>query len=593
MAPKVRDDSGSKRSAIILPTPSPPKVFRSLKNLKMSCSFMGNNCTCCNFLGGNHSIKNCQVFFLGDTFFPAMIGGAGECAPNIRVEQGDFNQLRDVLLAQKANGFSPKAGSFAMVGLLAHLLRVGAENYLAQLVDFSNWLNTHFNLRTFPILFPFQLGFTDVQLVIIRQFFTLWQGKHMGDFLGNHDSTFQFWVPLFDTLQTLKIDRKPLPVPPVTITSGSPRVIECIQDNWVGYTAGSSKRIPQQIESLFLLAVFSSLKLISSPSTPLKLPSDASLNIGFSRGAPNSLGVDKPTIFLFGTSILGRVSEPLTEITHNLGVNVVSSCKGGDFTVNWKGMKIPISSNKNDICVLHFMANNMFKHKGVHIVNNTFHLNLPTFLIDSDIDSLISETTIIIEKIKLNFMGKIKLICPFPRFLKPCCNDPRHALPPSPPFQDSISYTLALNQFLVKHPSLCRVANLEVIPFTSVFGNLLPSDFTSSDNVHLSHSTNKKFAAFLSTLAIRQPVRSTPFNQSKPSFYTWADTIMSCANQHTQVKSSPTAPTEPFVVATTLREMETDEIFEPELNLDSAMRALNMEVTLESIDNFHSAFTKA
>ena len=226
---------------------------------------MGNNCTCCNFLGGNHSIKNCQVFFLGDTFFPAMIGGAGDCAPNSRVEQGDFNQLRDVLLAQKAKGFSPKAGSFAMVGLLAHLIRVGAEIYLAQLDDFSKWLNTHFNLRTFPILFPFQQGFTDVQLVIIRQFFTLWQGKHMGDFLGNHDPTFQFWSPLFDTFQTLKVERKPLPVPPVTTTSGSPRVFECIQDNWVGYTVGSSKRIPQQIESLFLLSVFSSLRLISPP----------------------------------------------------------------------------------------------------------------------------------------------------------------------------------------------------------------------------------------------------------------------------------------------------------------------------------------
>ena len=66
------------------------------------------------------------------------------------------------------------------------------------------------------------------------------------------------------------------------------------------------------------------------------------------------------------------------------------------------------------------------------------------------------------------------------------------------PPHHSISYTLALNQFLAKHPSLCKVANLEVIPFTSIFGNPLPSDFTGSDNVHLSQSTNKKFAAFLS-----------------------------------------------------------------------------------------------
>ena len=68
---------------------------------------------------------------------------------------------------------------------------------------------------------------------------------------------------------------------------------------------------------------------------------------------------------------------------------------------------------------------------------------------------------------------------------------------------------------------------------------------------------------------------------------------MSCMNQHTLVKSRPTPSNEPYVVSTTPRDMETDQIFEPELNLDSAMQALNMEVTLESIDNFHSAFTKA
>ena len=68
---------------------------------------------------------------------------------------------------------------------------------------------------------------------------------------------------------------------------------------------------------------------------------------------------------------------------------------------------------------------------------------------------------------------------------------------------------------------------------------------------------------------------------------------MSCSNQHTLVKGSPTAPNEPYVVAVTPRDMETDQNDEPDLNLDSTMKALNMEVTVESLDYFHSAYNKA
>ena len=46
------------------------------------------------------------------------------------------------------------------------------------------------------------------------------------------------------------------------------------------------------------------------------------------------------------------------------------------------------------------------------------------------------------------------------------------------------------------------------------------------------------------------------------------------------------------LVAITPRDMESDQNFEPDLNLDSAMKALNMEVTVETLDNFHSAYTQ-
>ena len=91
----------------------------------------------------------------------------------------------------------------------------------------------------------------------------------------------------------------------------------------------SPPRIPLNIELQFLKEVFSLLRLDSSPCSPLKIPSHASLNFGLTRGAPNSSGMEIPTIFLVGTSILDRVADPLIEMTKKLDVNVVKCFRGG------------------------------------------------------------------------------------------------------------------------------------------------------------------------------------------------------------------------------------------------------------------------
>ena len=86
---------------------------------------------------------------------------------------------------------------------------------------------------------------------------------------------------------------------------------------------------------------------------------------------------------------------------------------------------------------------------------------------------------------------------------------------------------------------------------------------------------------------------STPFNQVMPSFYTWADTILSCSNQITLVKGSSGSMDESSATAKTPRDMETDQNEEEhEYNLDSAMNALCMDVTVDSLHNFFSAYMK-
>ena len=173
---------------------------------------------------------------------------------------------------------------------------------------------------------------------------------------------------------------------------------------------------------------------------------------GFHRGNTRDLDLPPPpisTIFLMGTSILGQVEDPLRKATQNAGINVVNSCKGGDFLVNFKNMDIPTRNNENDTLILHFLGNNIFNKKKFDLKNGIFHLELPGFFNDKDVESLISKVVTIISKIRLHFKEKIKLIGAFPCHLTPCCTLPSHSLKPSCLFSSPMHYFLYIDQYFL------------------------------------------------------------------------------------------------------------------------------------------------
>ena len=117
-----------------------------------------------------------------------------------------------------------------------------------------------------------------------------------------------------------------------------------------------------------------------------------------------------------GTSILGQVAEPLRKATQNAGINVVNSCKGGDFLVDFKNMGILTSHNEKDSFILHFLGNNIFNKKRFKFKNVFFSFEHPGFLNDKDVKSLISNIVTIISKVRLHFKGKVKLIGTFQKW---------------------------------------------------------------------------------------------------------------------------------------------------------------------------------
>jgi hypothetical protein len=458
-----------------------------------------------------------------------MIGSRGECIPTIRVGAGTFDQLREVLQAQARSGLgtAPKSAgpAYSLVCLLEHLCRVGAQEYWLQLDSFSTWVEKEFGWIVVPFLPPFPKGLDNSSLVSINQFLTILKGKFMGDFQGNFVNRFCMWRPLSKFMASLSIKKIDLSIPPVFLLSEGKekKILECNQSEWAGVDVCFDDRSPIEVESKFLPLMLNELSALPPPSSPLNIPSDVALLGGFHRGNTRDLDLPPPpvsTIFLMGTSILSQVADPLRKATQNAGINVVNSCKGGDFLVNFKNMDIPTSNNENDTLILHFLGNNILNKKKFDLKNGIFHLELPGFLNDKDVESLISKVVTIISKIRLHFKGKIKLIGAFPRHLTPCCSLPSHSLKPSCLFPSPMHYFLYIDQYFSLHP-LLRIENVEFICFTSILGPILPKDLLT-DQVHLSPAATNKYVSFLSQIQGRRVVIKPALPEDR-SFFSWVD----------------------------------------------------------------------
>ena len=282
--------------------------------------------------------------------------------------------------------------------------------------------------------------------------------------MGSTNVTFSMWKPFFDTCSQIQMEKKSLPVPPITIKIETKKLtIDGQRDVFLG-----SAKNCTLIESIFYPLLFKQLLLLSPPSSPFTIPSSDALQAGFSDGA-DTLSSAKPQLFLMGSSILRGCVGAITDSAKNSGFKVVNLCKGGDFL---KLISLPKSENKEDTIVLLFLGNNIFSKSNFFKAKGVWHMVNPQFLNDREINELLVGIENLYTKLRVGFKGKIKLFGPLPRFLSPCCTSPSHCIPISFPFTSTTDYILHLNKFLALHPS-SRFKNLKFIHPNSIFGHTL------------------------------------------------------------------------------------------------------------------------
>jgi len=514
-SPTLSSDPRSSKTAISLPSTKKFPFFDNLQNFSLSCSFFGNNCTACNLLNGNHSIAKQNVFILGDQFIPPTVGSQKECVPTIRISNPTFETLKESLRAQKKNGLSKNEGGVALVSILSYLINVGATEYLAKLGEFSEWVKVEMGWDVIPFVTPYPHGFPEHALITIQQFLSVIKAKYLGDFMGGVENKFSMWKPFSIACRELGMEKKILPVPPISFTKNNKTItIQCDSEVFLGSTKPNTL-----IESTFLPLLFNQLRCVSPPSSPLTIPSSDALLGGFS-GCTNTPPITKTKLVLLGTSILKNCVDKIKDSATNSGFDVIDLCKGGDFFNYIKGIKLPLSSNSNDTLVLLFLGNHIFSKSNHFKKDGVYHMENPKFLTDKQINNLIADTYNLISEIKLGFMGKIKLFGPLPRFSSNCCSTPHHLITPSFPFDNTREYILYLNKFMAFHP-LLRIDKVEFIPPTAIFGRTLPVPFTH-DLVHLTRGASNTLSSYLKTITIKRTTSLPLINcKDSESFYSW------------------------------------------------------------------------
>ena len=107
-------------------------------------------------------------------------------------------------------------------------------------------------------------------------------------------------------------------------------------------------------------------------------------------------------------------------------------------------MTLPESNDPDDTLILICLGNSIFKKKDFNFVNGVWHLDNPEFLNDFEIANLVDKTVDILNRIKINFKGKIKVIGPPPRHTKKCCMNKNHHFKFSRLFPSTLTYILYL-----------------------------------------------------------------------------------------------------------------------------------------------------
>ena len=226
--------------------------FGKLADRRLTSTFFGQDCYSCPTMGDTHGIHDRKIFVFGDQFLPWRLGEGINCVPVMRIENANFEQIKQALLAQQGNGFCPHEGSVFVVGLLFYVCRVGSSKFWADFTSFQGWVKANFQAKVWPIIPPFPREFPQESIAAIHNTVVGMQCRYEGDFHGNKDPDFCLWLPLdrlFNQLGVEKLDMKSEHFH----VKGAYSEIFAIgpKKGWVGFRTAFTQHIPQTIEQTF------------------------------------------------------------------------------------------------------------------------------------------------------------------------------------------------------------------------------------------------------------------------------------------------------------------------------------------------------
>ena len=494
--------------------PRPSVIIGDLPSTTaVTTSFYGGSCHSCYTDNLSHSInKTRQVFLLGDEFTPPLVGSRGHCFPVIRVHQGSFDQVKQVLLYHMRNKLRIQEGSIFVTLLMSHLMRVGAHQYLAEFKIFATWAKRLIpTLKVMPSIAPFNTGHDLVNLVSMSQLYHALQGENLGKGPVDSDPSYVLWRPLYLTGSGLAAAKIPVPAPPIFIESAK-HMLKCDPLFYGGFKDAWAEGIPHDIQLTFFCHLVETLcdaDLFDAHLTPSK----EDIVTGLSNSP-----LQGKKIFLAGSSILKAASQPLITLAKNKGVEVYTAFQSNDFLTYLRKLDKSLfkHANKDDICIVSFLGNLMLLKSSHKTADGAVHLDGPGIPSDEDVGLLILDLGRVIRSLLDCFPGRIYLLGPTPRHLTPCCNNPDHAVKGLDGLTlDMMAYTKIFSNYIQASHGIVQ-ERVAFVHHQEMFrGNFLASFLT--DGVHLNDAANIIMADFMLSL-LESKRKYKPLNLSNLLF---------------------------------------------------------------------------
>ena len=456
------------------------------------------------------------MLLLGDQHCPVACGSQNDCMPVVRIQSGNFAQLKKILRFQQSLGLRFPDGSVAVVMMLTHLIRVGESQYWKELKSFSQWCHNNFKLNVLPALPPFPMYPTNI-INTIRHFYARLQALHHADSRRARDESFSLWEVLASLCVELKSKPVRISTPPIYIPEINQGSSINFTDSFMeGFDAKWDSGMPTVVEKAFLKLLCKQVSSIIeyTGGQQIIMPTDNSICGALQDFSDGLKEVSGRTIYVMGSSIMVKAEKTISTIASPHNIDVVPLVKGGDYKSHFfdqdrdEYLETLRAGSPKDICVINFLGNHLLRKKSfypedIDAERRIWHMREPGLLTEENFNLLIADVNHILKEVRNKFKGAIFLIGPLPRFIKKCCDVPSHLIKDDLHHPvDMVTYTEEFSKCAEDFISF--PTRSAMIHFTEIFGSSVAPNLVR-DNVHLGDTAMLKFAQFCVRLLLRTP----------------------------------------------------------------------------------------